>query len=70
MLIRAPGGIEPEMIIERVKAGKTFDQALREVETLGQFRCEQWWVDLNRDLISGAAKPAPVPKPSLPKGKG
>lgn len=68
MLIRGPGGTEPHMIIERVKAGMSFDQALAEVEQLGQFRCEQWWIDLNRPLITEAAKPAPK-QPEPQKGK-
>lgn len=49
---RGPGANEPQMIIERVKAGVPFDEAVAEVAALCNFECEKWWVDLNRKVIT------------------
>lgn len=65
MIVRGPGGHEPQMIIERVKAGMSFDEAVAEVGAVCGFRCEQWWIDLNRKPITELAQPAPKLK-----GKG
>jgi hypothetical protein len=64
MLVRGPGANEPHMISERVKAGMSFDEAIAEVETLCNFRCEQWWIDLNRPLFTN---PPPAQKAEPPK---
>jgi hypothetical protein len=56
------------MIIGRVKAGMSFDQAVAEVEGLCGFKCEQWWLDLNRKVITESARP-PTNQPD-PKKKG
>jgi hypothetical protein len=65
MMNRGPGAHEPEMIIERVKAGVPFDQAVAEVGAIRGFKCEQWWIDLNRSIITEAY----APKPEAPKKK-
>ena len=59
---RGPGAHEPEMIIERVKAGMPFDDAVAEVAKLRNFTCEQWWIDLNRSVITEAYGPKPEPQ--------
>lgn len=54
-MTRGPGGNEPIMILQRVKDGKSFEDAVAEVEAIGGFRCEQWWKDLNKQPILEAA---------------
>ncbi|MBK9446183.1 MAG: hypothetical protein IPO00_08845 [Betaproteobacteria bacterium] len=65
-MIRGPGGTEPNMLIELVKSGKTFDEALADVETACGFTCEKWWIDLNRKVITETYGPSK----GHPKGKG
>ena len=61
-ILRGPGGNEPLLILERMKAGKSFEEALAEVERLDDFKCEKWWIDLNRPLFIEQVK-APAKKP-------
>lgn len=65
-MVRGPGGTEPHMILQRVREGLSFDDAVAEVERICSFKCEKWWIDLNREPITKAAKPAVPDKP----GKG
>jgi hypothetical protein len=64
-MLRGPGGTEPTLITQAVREGKTFDEAVALVEQLHDFQCEQWWKDLNRELILEAAGVKPKAK-----GKG
>jgi hypothetical protein len=57
------------MIIERVKGGMPFDQAVAEVEAIGQFTCEKWWKDLNRSVITETYGPGSKPAADPRKGK-
>jgi hypothetical protein len=47
------------MIIERVKLGMSFDAAVAEVSKLRNFTCDQWWIDLNRSVITETYGPKP-----------
>lgn len=64
-MVRGPGGNEPYLILQGVKNGLSFDESVREVERIGGFTCERWWIDLNRKPITEAAlaDKAADPKP-------
>lgn len=57
------------MILQRVKDGMSFDAAVADVEIICGFKCEKWWIDLNRAPITQAAKPETKPD-AKPAGKG
>lgn len=55
---RGPGGNEPTLIADKMKEGKSFEVAVREVEILHGFICEEWWKELNKPVFEKAQVPA------------
>jgi hypothetical protein len=57
---RGPGGNETTLILEHMKKGKSFDDAVAQVEMVHGFICEQWWKDLNRAVYEAEVKGSPA----------
>lgn len=54
---RGPGGNEPTIILDKMKAGKSFEEAVRDVEILHGFICEEWWKELNKPVLEKQVAP-------------